>query len=87
VERVAGRARERVRLRGADLGLDVDRAQERERAPSDGGACEVEVERDVAATAKVDAPGDVEEPGEFGEPVAVRVGCDLGELVPQLVRE
>jgi hypothetical protein len=35
----------------------------------------------------VDAPGDVEEPGELGETVAVRVGCDLGELVPQLVRE
>jgi hypothetical protein len=42
---------------------------------------------DLPATSQVDAAGDVEQSGELGEAVAVRIGRDLGELVAQLVRE
>ena len=74
-------------LVGADLRLDVERAQQRERAPRDGGAREIEMERDLAAAAQVHAAGDVEEPGELGEPVAVRIRRDLRELVAEILRE
>ena len=48
---------------------------------------EIEVERDLAAPAQMHAAGDVEEPGELGEPVAVRIRRDLRELVAQILRE
>ena len=84
---VARRARERVLLVRADLRLDLERAQERERAPRDRRARQVEMQRDLAAPAQMHAAGDVEEPGELGEAIAVRIRRDLRELVAQLLRE
>ena len=71
----------------ADLRLDLERAQERERATRNRGAREIEMQGDLAAAAQVHAPGDMEEPRELGEPVAVRIRCDLRQLVAQLLRE
>jgi hypothetical protein len=86
VQLVARRLVERVLLVGPDLRFDLERAQERERAPRDRGGDEVEVERDLPASAEVHAAGDVEETRELGEPIAVRLRRDLGELVAQIVR-
>ena len=87
MELVARRLVERGALVRADLRLDVERAQERERAAGDGRAREVEVDGDVAAAAQVRAAGDVEEPGQLGEPVAVASRRDRGELVAEILRE
>ena len=85
VELVAGRAVEGPALVGADLGLTSQRAQQRERAARDGRAREVEVDVDAAAPAEVRAAGDVEEPGQLGEPVALGLRRDRRELLPQVV--
>src|SRR5438132_4890454 len=87
VELIARRAVERLALVGTDLRLDVERAQQTERTACNGRAGEIEVDVDVAASAEVDAARDVEEPGELGEAVAVRLRRDRGELFAQIVRE
>jgi hypothetical protein len=87
VQLVASRAVESMLLIGPDLGLDVEGAQESKRAPRDRGARQVEVQRNLAATAQVHAAGDVKESRELGETIAIRIRRDLGELVAQLVRE
>jgi hypothetical protein len=87
VQLVASRAIEGVLLVRPDLGLDVEGAQEGERPACDRRTREIEMQCDLAATSQVDAAGDVEQSGELGEAVAVRIGRDLGELVAQLVRE
>ncbi len=87
VQLVARRTAERVLLVRADLRVDAERAQERERAPRDGGAHRSRWSVDLAAAAQVDAPGDVEEPRQLGEPVAVGLRRDRGELVAEILRK
>src|SRR3979411_722698 len=87
VQLVARGTVERVLLVRADLRLDVEGAQESERATCDGRAREIELQRELAATAQVAADGDVEEARELGETIAIRIRRDLCELVAQLVRE
>jgi len=87
VELVPGGALECVLPIRADLRVDARVAEERERAASDGGGDEVEMQRDLPAAAEVDAACDVEEAGELGEAVAVRFRRDLGELLAEIVRE
>ena len=87
VELVPGRLIERPLPVGADLGVDAERAQERERPARHRGAAEVEVERDLATPAQVKAAGGVEERRQLGEPVAVAVRRDRGELVAEVLRE
>jgi hypothetical protein len=76
-----------VLLVRADLRLDVECAQECERATRDCGAREIEMQRNLATTAQVHASGDVEQSGELSETIAIRIGRDLRKLVAQLFRE
>jgi hypothetical protein len=87
VQLVTGRAVERVLLVRADLRLDVEGAQEGERATRNCSAREIEMQRDLATTAQMHASCDVEQSGELREAIAVRIGCDLRKLVAQLFRE
>jgi hypothetical protein len=87
VQLVPGCTVESVLLIRADLRFDVAGAQECERATRDCGARQIEMQRDLATTPQVHAAGDVEQSGELGEAIAVRIGRDLGKLVPQLFRE
>jgi len=87
VQLEAGRLPEGVLLVRPDLRVDVECAEEREAAAGDGAAREIEVERHLASAAQVDAAGDVEEARQLREPVAVRLGRDRGELVPEILRE
>ncbi len=87
VQLVAGRAVERVLLVRPDLRLDLEGAQECERATRNCGAREIEVQCDLATTPQVHASGDVEQPGELGEAIAIRIRRDLRKLVTQLFRE
>jgi len=61
VELVARRPAECVLLICPYLGVDVECAQQRERAARDCGAREIEVQRDLAATAQVHAARHVEQ--------------------------
>ncbi len=61
VELIAGRVVERAPLVRADLRVDAERAQEAERAPSNRGAREIEMDVDAATPAQVHAARDVEE--------------------------
>ena len=72
---------------GADLGADPELPQERERAPSGGCAGEVEMQGDLAATAKVRTPGRMEERGHLGEPAAAALRRDRRQLVAEILRE
>src|SRR4051794_8420405 len=72
---------------GAHLALDIERAQETERAPRRRGAAEVEVHGDLAAPAEVLRPGTVEERGELREAVARALRRDLRQLVAKLLRQ
>src|SRR5262245_51420439 len=87
MELVARRTPERVLLIGADLRLDVEGPEEREGAAGDGGAREIEVERDLAASEEVDAARDMEEARQLGETVAVGLRRDRGELVAKVLRQ
>jgi hypothetical protein len=86
VELIARRAVERLPLVGADLGFDVERAQQAERTARNGRAGEIEMDVDVAAAAEVDTARDVEEPEKLGQAVAVRCRRDCSELLAQIVR-
>src|SRR6478609_1510001 len=57
VQLVSRRTVERTPSVGADLGFDVERPEERERAARDGRAREIEVEGDLAAAAQVEPAG------------------------------
>ncbi len=87
VELIARRPFERGTLIRADLRLDFDCAQQRERAARDRGAGEVEVERDLATAAEMDAARDVKQAGQLGEAVAVRLGRDRRELCAEVLRQ
>jgi hypothetical protein len=87
VQLIAGGTVESVLLVRPDLRFDVEGPQESERATCDRGAREIEMQRDLAATAQVHAACDVEEARELGETIAIRIRRDLRELVAQLVRE
>ena len=87
VELVAGRAVEGVLLVRTDLRLDVEGAQKREGAPGYGRAGQIEMQGDLPTAAQMHAAGDVEQPRELGETIAVGIRGDLGELVAQVVRE
>src|SRR5437660_4458565 len=63
---------------GSDLGLDAEGAQEAEGPPSYRRASEIELHRDVAARAQVEAPRAVEERRELREPVALIRWRDRG---------
>jgi hypothetical protein len=87
VKLVAGRTVEGVLLVRPDLRLDIEGAQECERATRNCRAGEIEVQRNLATTPQVHASGNVEESGELGEAIAIRIGRDLRKLVAQLFRE
>src|SRR5918995_1549426 len=86
VHLVPRRAVERTPPVGPDLGADAERAEEAECTARYAGAREVEVNADPPAAEEVDAPRRVREARELGEPVAVALGCDRGELVAQVLR-
>src|SRR4029077_17377068 len=69
VELEARRLVERPAPVGANLGGHSQRAQERARAAGDGRARRREIDGDAAPSPEMCAAGDVEEPGELGEPV------------------
>ena len=71
VELVARATSERPPRVRPDLGLDAEAADEPDGPARDGRLGEVEVDRELAVPAQVQAAGRVEEPGELGEPVAV----------------
>jgi hypothetical protein len=87
VQLVPGCAVESVLLVRADLRLDVARAEECECATRDCGARQIEMQCDLPTTPQVHAAGDVEQSGELGEAITVRIGRDLRKLVAQLLRE
>jgi hypothetical protein len=70
-----------------DLGLHVESAQKGERATGDGRAREIEMQCDLAAAAQVHAARNMKQTRELGETIAIRIRRDLGQLVPQLLRE
>jgi hypothetical protein len=71
----------------ADLGRDAEPSQQAEGTANDGGVGDVEVEGDLAATPQVDAARGVEQPRQFGQPVALAAGRDRGELAAEILRE
>ena len=86
VELVARRVVECTALIGPDLRFDLEGAQECERAARDRGADEIEMDGDFSSPAQMDAAGDVEETRELGEPIAIRLRCDRGELIAEILR-
>ena len=84
---VAGGAVERLPAVGADLRMDAECAEQRERAPRDCRAAEIEMDRDPSAAKQVDAARRMEKRRELREPVATASRRDRGELVPQVLRE
>ncbi len=87
MELVARRPIEGPPLVRADLGRDSEPSQQAEGTPHDGGVGDVEVEGDLAATSQVDAARGVEQPRQFGEPVALAARRDRGELAAEILRE
>src|SRR5438094_6551226 len=87
VELVARRTRERALPVRAQLRVDADVAQEAERAASDRGLAHVEVQRYLAAAAEVEPARGMEEAGQLGQAIAVRVRRDPRELAPQVFKE
>src|SRR4029077_11859306 len=71
---------------GADLRAHAEVTEQREGAPRRCGAREVEVDGDVAV-AQVPRARRVEERGELGMAATPARRRDLGQLVPQVVRE
>ena len=86
MELVARGRRERALPIGADLGLDAEIAEELEGPPRDGGAREIEVERDLPVAAQVQAAGGVRERGKLGERVAAPGRRDARELLADVLR-
>jgi hypothetical protein len=84
---VPRRAFERALAIRPDLGGDAETAEQAERAARDGRARHVEMHRDFAATAEVDAAGCVKQAGQLRELVAVASGRDRGKLAAKVVRE
>jgi hypothetical protein len=60
----------------ADLALDAEIAQKRERAAGDGWRGDVEVEGELAVTPEMEAAGGMEERRDLGERVAAALGAD-----------
>jgi hypothetical protein len=87
VELVARPPLESPLLVRADLAGDAVRAQERETAPRDGAARELEVERDAPAPAQVDAAGAADEGRQLGQPAAGLPRLDGRELLPDVLGE
>ena len=77
---------ERLQLVRADLRVDVECTQEAERTTRHAGADEIEMDVHGAAPPEVDAAGDVEEPRQLCQAVAVRLRRNRGELVAKVVR-
>ncbi len=86
MELEASRSVERPAPIGPNLGADPALAQERERPARRGAAPEVEVQRPVAASAQVEAPGGVEQRRELGSPVALALRRDRRELLADVLR-
>jgi hypothetical protein len=86
VELVARRLREGPLPVRADLGVDAQLSQQPEGSPRNGWAGNVEMKRDLALPAQVEAAGRVRERGELGEPVAAPRRRDSRELLPDLLR-
>ena len=72
---------------GADLSVDPQRPEDRERASSDRRLGEIEVERERAAAEEVHRAGGVEERRELGEPIAPADRRERGELGPRVAGE
>jgi hypothetical protein len=87
MELVASRPIKSPPLVRADLGRDAEPSQQAEGTANDGGVGDVEVEGDLAATSQVDAARGVEQPRQFGEPVALAARRDRGELAAEVLRE
>ena len=87
VQLVARRAVERALPVRPDLALDAEVAQQRERPPGHRRRRDVEMERELAVTAQVQAAGRMEERRDLGERVAAASGRDCRELVPDVLGE
>jgi hypothetical protein len=87
VQLVAGRTVEGMLLVRPDLRLDIEGTQECERATCHCRAREIEVQGNLASTPQVHASGNVEQSGELGEAIAIRIRRDLRELIAQIFRE
>src|SRR5262245_55606896 len=86
VELVASTAVEGVARVRADLRLDAERANEPDGAAGDCRLGEVEMDGELAVAEEVKAAGGVKEPGDLGEPVAVFLRLDRGELMAHVFR-
>jgi hypothetical protein len=71
----------------ADLGRHAQLTQKAERPPRRSRAGEIEVQRDLPTSAQVQAAGRVRQTRELGEPVAIPLRGDPGQLVPELLRQ
>ena len=87
VQLVARRAVECAPPVRPDLALDAEVTQQRERPPGHGRRRDVEVERELAVTAEMEAAGRVEERRDLRERVAAPRGRDGRELVPHVLGE
>ncbi len=87
VQLVARRAVECASPVRPDLALDAEVTQQRERPPGHGRRRHVEVERELAVTAEMEAAGRVEERRDLRERVAAPRGRDGRELVPHVLGE
>ena len=85
MELVAGRAVEGMSAIRADLGADLDVAQEAERPPRRGSAREIEMERPLSPAPEMEVAGGVEQRGQLGESVAQSSGRDARQLLPDVL--
>jgi hypothetical protein len=86
VELKPSRGIERPSPIGADLGAEPAVAEKGKSAPRGGAAPEVEMERPVAAAAQVETAGGMEERRELRSPIALALGGDRRELLPDVLR-
>jgi hypothetical protein len=84
---VAGTAVERTAAVRADLGLDPQPSQNREGPPGDGGRGDVEMERQLTATAKVNRSRSVEQSRELRETIAPSGWRDRRQLGADAIDE
>ena len=85
VQLVARRTVERALPVRPDLALDPEVAQERERSAGHRGRRDVEMERELAVPAEVEAAGRVEQRRDLRERVATPGGRNRRKLVPHVL--
>jgi hypothetical protein len=85
VELIPGLAPKRPPPVAPDLAADAEPTQKAERPPGDPGARKVEVERDLAPAAEVNAPRGVEEGRELRKAIAFSARGDPRELAADIL--